>query len=194
MARKRKKKVDTWKTKKWHTLLAPSCFDEKELGETLTSEKGSLVGRTIKISLGEITEKRSQQHIGLIFKVYKVEGEKAYTEIKGHEIQRGYIGRLSKRMKSVVRAIFDVKTKDGKILQVQTLCLARVGMNKNQEKAVRKEMEDIVKNKANKSTLDKFFQEIVFGKLSSEIFSRVKKIFPVMRVEVTKTKVKSEKE
>ncbi|MCD6414757.1 MAG: 30S ribosomal protein S3ae [Candidatus Diapherotrites archaeon] len=192
MARKRKKKVDTWKAKKWYSIVAPGCFNEKELGETPVAEAESLVGRTIKMSLGEITEKRSQYQTSLIFQVYKVEGNKAYTEIRGHEIKRGYIGRLSKRMRSVVRTIFNVETKDKKIVQMQTICLAKVKMDREQKKAIRETVIEVATKEAKKTNLDKFFQEVVFGKISTEIFAKVKKIFPVIRMEITKTKVTSE--
>ena len=121
-----------------------------------------------------------------------MEGNKAYTEIRGHEIKRGYIGRLSKRMRSVVRTIFNVETKDKKIVQMQTICLAKVKMDREQKKAIRETVIEVATKEAKKTNLDKFFQEVVFGKISTEIFAKVKKIFPVIRMEITKTKVTSE--
>lgn len=188
-----KRKVDTWKTKKWYKIVAPPSFNEKELGETPTSDTDKLVGRTIRTTLGELTEKRSQQYVGLTFQVHKITGEHAYTTIIGHELQRGYIGRQARRMKSVIKAIFDVTTKDKRQVEVQVLCLARGAMNKNQEKAVREKMIEVVKAEAKKAPFEKFFQEAVFGKLSTEIFTKVKKLFPITRIEITKSHIKSEK-
>lgn len=189
----KKKKVDTWKTKKWYKIVAPPSFNEKELGETPSSEPKSLVGRTIKVTLGELTEKRAQQYVGLTFKVDKISGEHAQTTIVGHELQRGYIGRQARRMKSVVKAIFEVKTKDKKEVEIQVLCLARAGMDAKQEKGVREKMVQLVTADAKKKSFEKLFQEIVFGKLSAELFAEVKKIFPVTRTEITKSVVKSDK-
>ena len=185
-----KRKVDTWKTKKWYKIIAPPSFNEKELGETPSAEPKKLVGRTIKVTLGELTEKRSQQYVGLTFQVHKVTGEHAYTTIIGHELQRGYIGRQARRMKSLVKAIFNVTTKDKQEVEVQVLCLARGGMDETQEKAVRKKIEEVVTAEAKKKAFEEFFQEVVFGKTSAEVFAKVKKIFPITRTEITKSKVK----
>ncbi|MCD4740203.1 30S ribosomal protein S3ae [archaeon] len=188
-----KRKVDTWKTKKWYKLIAPPSFNEKELGETPANSPKTLENRTIKITLGEITEKRAQQYVGLFFKVNRITGEHAYTEIVGHELQRGYVGRQTRRMKSIVQAIFEVKTKDKKTVEVQVVCLAKGSMNDNQEKNVRKTLVETVTAEAKKKNFEEFFQEIVFGKLSTEVFTKVKKLFPISRVEIKKSRLKSEK-
>lgn len=192
MPAKKKRRVDTWKTKKWYTIVAPKSFNEKELGETPSADPEKLVGRTIKASLADLTEKRSQRHINIFFAIDKIKGQQANTVITGHEMQRGYVGRQAKRMKSLVNTIFEVKTKDKKKAELQVMCLARARMNEKQEKAVRKEIEEEITAKAKKENFEKLFQEVVFGKLSAEVFANTKKIFPVTRMEITKSKIKSE--
>mgnify|MGYP000610232714 CR=1 FL=1 len=188
MARK-KKKIDTWKTKKWYTIVAPPSFNEKELGETPASNPERLIGRSINVTLAELTEKRAQQYVGLKFKITEVKGEKALTSIQGHELQRGYVGRQTRRMKTLITVIFKIVTKDGKKLQVQVIAFGKERSDKAQEKNIRKMIIEAVEKKAKKTTFEKLFQEIVFGKLSAELFAEVKKVFPLTRVEVTKTKV-----
>jgi small subunit ribosomal protein S3Ae len=189
MAAKKKKKVDTWKTKKWYTLIAPPVFDEKNLGETLAPDASSLKGRTIKVSLGELLGKRSQQYIGLEFEITEVKKDKAFTSVKAHKIQRGYLGRQARRMKTLISTVIPVKTKDGKKLQLQVLCLSKGKMDQKQRKAIREMTVKFLTGKANKTPFEKLFQDIIFGKASTELSSKVKKIYPIYRLEVTKTKI-----
>jgi small subunit ribosomal protein S3Ae len=59
----------------------------------------------------------------------------------------------------------------------------------SQLEAVRSGMRDVVEGRAAERTFDQFVQEVVLGKLASDIYKVVKKICPVKRVEVRKTKV-----
>jgi len=189
MAQK-KRKVDTWKTKKWYAIVAPQSFEEKVIGEALANDPKTLIGRKVITTLGEITEKRAQQYVGLLFKVSDVRGDKAYTTILGHELQRGYVGRQTRRMKSVIRIFFTAKTKDGMDVEVQALCLAKTGMNRNQATAVRQKVIDVVSNKAKEEAFDKFFGEMASGKLSEDVYAEVRKVFPVTKAELTKSRLK----
>jgi len=54
-------------------------------------------------------------------------------------------------------------------------------------KQIRKMMEEIIINRAKTLELSKYIQEIILGKLSSDIYKVAKKIYPLRRVEITKT-------
>jgi small subunit ribosomal protein S3Ae len=189
----KKRKVDTWKNKKWYEIVAPQSFEEKPIGETFASDPKELIGRRIIVTLGELSEKRAQHYVCLIFKINDVKGEKAYTKIVGHALQRGYVGRQTRRMKAVIRIFFLVKTKDELDVEVQALCLAKNGMNLGQQKAVRKKVIEVVAASATKEPFEKFFQEMVTGKLSEEVYAAVRKVFPITKAELTKSRLKSEK-
>lgn len=57
--------------------------------------------------------------------------------------------------------------------------------------AIRGGMRKIIENRAAERKLDQFVQEVVLGKLAADIYKTIKKICPVKRVEVRKTKVLS---
>jgi len=191
-AKKKKKTVDRWKTKKWYSIVAPKCFDEKVLGQTVASDPAQITGRIVKATLKDITGNMPHQSMGLRFKVVDVKAESAHTQIIGHEIQRGYIMRQLKRMRSIITAIFPVKTKDGYTVMLTVIAFGRGKMTVNQEAAIRKIIVDSVTEKAAKTNFEKLFQEMVFGKVSSDIFKDVRKIYPVNRLEVRKSRVISE--
>ena len=192
MAVKKKKTVDRWKTKRWYALNAPKCFEEKPIGHTVASDPSQAAGRVVKATLKEITGNMSHQSIGLRFKISDVRGESASTEVLGHEMQRGYIMRQLKRMRSIINAIFTVKTKDGYSVRITAIAFARKKMTVSQESAIRKIIIEGISKQAGKTSFDKLFQEMAFGKISGDLFKDIKKIYPVARIEVTKSRVLSE--
>ncbi len=44
---RKRRMVDTWKTKKWYNVLAPKMFEEVKIGETIVSSPEDLIGRTL---------------------------------------------------------------------------------------------------------------------------------------------------
>lgn len=185
----KKKTIDAWKMKKWITIIAPKSFDEKELGHAITVSSEGILNRTIKKSLRDITGNISHQNVGLYFKISEIKGEKANTAVVGHELGRGYIGREIKRMSGIVKVVLDLNTKDKYKMRITILAFSRRGMSSTQLKAIRKKVSEAVLKKAIKTQFEKLFQEIVFGKLSSELFKEIKPIYPVNRVEIIKSTV-----
>jgi small subunit ribosomal protein S3Ae len=50
-------------------------------------------------------------------------------------------------------------------------------------------MERIIKKTASEQTFDEFIQSILFEKLTNEIFQEAKKIYPLRKVEIYKSKL-----
>jgi len=184
-------KIDTWKTKKWYTILAPPQFGHKPIGETIASDPSLIVGRTIETTLGDIEGDMSKQHIKLKFKVIGVAGENANTEFIGHDMTRDYIRSLVRRRTSKVDVNVLVSTKDERAMRVKASAFTIKRANTSQIRAIRKIMEDIILKRAKELTFDEFIEEILSGKLSSLIYREAKVVYPLRRVEIRKTEIKS---
>ncbi len=52
-------------------------------------------------------------------------------------------------------------------------------------------MNTIVKNRASELNYEQFIEEAIMGKLSANIYRNAKSIYPLRRVEIRKTEVKS---
>lgn len=188
-AGKKRKGVDTWKTKKWYEVYAPKMFGEAYIGDTLASEPSTLIGRIIEGTMKDITGDFSKQHIKLRFQVTRVDGEKAITKFKGQSLSRDYMRSQIRRKTTRVEGVTDVVTKDGFNLRVKTIALAVGRAQTTQEGLIRKIMSDTVRELAGSGTLEQFIHEIVLGKVSTEVYKKANKIYPLKRVEVRKTKV-----
>jgi len=180
---------DKWKMKKWFTVVTPKTFGEIVLGSTPAYDANQAIGRKLETTLYDLTGDYSMVYVHLYFKIIGLEGDKLMTRFVGHELSRDYIRSLVRRKSSKIDAITDVTTKDGYSLRVKGLALTTYNAHVSQKTEIRKIIWDVLSKRASESTFDEFVQDVIFGKLSNDIFENAKKIYPLRKVEVEKTKV-----
>ncbi len=180
---------DKWKMKKWYEVLAPEEFGGVSLGSIPADDPDKLIGRVIETTMYDLTGDITQVHVKLYFQIIKVEGDKAYTRLKGHELARDYMKSLVRRKSSKIQGIFDVETKDGYKLRVTIVALTSYRCKTSQKKAIRKIMREYIYEKAPQLNYYEFINEILKGTVSNDIAERARKIYPIRRVEVYKTKL-----
>lgn len=186
----RKKRVrDKWRDKSWYTVLAPSYFGNVELGAVPASEPEKLVGRVIDSTLYEVTNDFAHQYLKMRFQIIEVDGKTAHTMFKGHEYSHDYLRSLVRRRTTKVEGIFDVTTKDGYNLLVAVCAFTLSRIKTTQEHAMRAIMEKVIREKASALRLDQLAQEMVLGKIASDIYNEAKKIAPLRHVGVRKSKL-----
>jgi small subunit ribosomal protein S3Ae len=187
---KRKGRIkDKWRDKKWYKVVSPPYFGGVELGTVPADDPSKLVGRIVDGTLYDITNDFAHQYLKLYFRVEDVEGKTARTVFKGHEYSRDFLRSLVRRRTTRVDGIFNVTTKDnyGLTLAVSVFTLSRI--KTSQEQDIRTIMHKIVKEKASTLTFDQFVQELVLGKIASDIYNQAKKISPLRHVGVRKSKL-----
>jgi len=180
---------DKWKLKKWFTIVAPKIFGEVVLGSTPAYDVSQTIGRKVETTLYDLTGDYNLVYVHLYFKIIGAEGDKLITRFAGHELSRDYIRSLVRRKSSKINAIIDVTTKDGYTLRVKGLALTTYKAHASQKTAIRKIIWDVVSKRASESTFEEFVQDIIFGKMSNDIFELAKKIYPLRKVEIEKTKL-----
>ncbi|MEM2908820.1 MAG: hypothetical protein QXT05_00910 [Candidatus Bilamarchaeaceae archaeon] len=191
MAGKRAMKVvDKWKSKKWYTVLAPASFDNRELGEVVSSDEKNLLNRIITRSLTELGLNPSSQlamFTNLYFRIVDVKGTNAYTKLIGHEISPAYIKTFARRGKSLIHQVMDTKTKDGESIRIKIIAVTGAKVSENTRKNLRKAIAEETKKNAEGANFDELMQDLVYGRFSSKLFNRLKQITMMKRVEVRKS-------
>jgi len=170
-------------------VLAPSYFGNVDLGAVPAAEPEKLVGRVINSTLYEVTNDFAHQYLKMHFQITEVDGKTAHTMFKGHEYSRDYLRSLVRRRTTKVEGIFDVVTKDGYELKVSVCAFTLSRIRTSQEQAIRSIMRKNVKEKASALTLDQLAQEIVLGKIASDIYNEAKKIAPLRHVGIRKSEL-----
>jgi len=189
LSSKTKRVRDRWRSKSWYTVLAPSYFGNVELGAVPAAEPEKLVGRVIESTLYEVTNDFAHQYLKMRFQIIEVDGKTAHTMFKGHEYSHDYLRSLVRRRTTKVEGIFDVTTKDGYNLLVAVCAFTLSRIKTTQEHAMRAIMEKVIREKASALRLDQLAQEMVLGKIASDIYNEAKKIAPLRHVGVRKSKL-----
>jgi small subunit ribosomal protein S3Ae len=170
-------------------VLSPPYFGSVELGSVPADEAEKLIGRVVDSTLYDITNDFAHQYLKMRFQIAEIDGKTAKTMFKGHEYSRDYLRSLVRRRTTKVDGLFSVKTKDGLTLRVAVSAFTLSRIKTSQEKVVRAIMSRIMKEKAVVLTMDQFAQEMVLGKIASDIYNEAKKIAPLRHVGIRSSKV-----
>lgn len=191
MARKVQRKLDKWKSKTWYNVETPGFMSRANIGVTPAEEPEQLVGRIVETTVGEIANDFTKHNTKLRLEISEVNGDIASTRFLGHEITTDYLRSIVKRQTSRIDANLDVTTKDGYIVRVKPICFTVKRARTSQIKGIREVMHTIVEKRASELNYEQFIEEAIMGKLSANIYRNAKSIYPLRRVEIRKTEVKS---
>lgn len=189
MSSKTKRVRDKWRSKQWYMVMSPPYFGNVELGAVPSDTPEKLVGRVIDSTLYDITNDFAHQYLKMYFQITEIEGKTAKTMFKGHEYSRDYLRSLVRRRTTKVDGLFGVTTKDGYTLRVAVSAFTLSRIKTSQEKTLRSIMDKIIREKAAALTLDQLAQEIVLGKIASDVYNEAKKIAPLRHVGIRASKV-----
>ena len=191
MSSKTKKVRDKWRSKLWYMVMSPPYFGSVELGGVPADDPQKLIGRVVDSTLYDITNDFAHQYLKMRFQITEIDGKTAKTMFKGHEYSRDYLRSLVRRRTTKVDGLFKVTTKDGHTLRVGVSAFTLSRIKTSQEKILRTIMDKIMKQKAQTLTMDQLAQEIVLGKIASDIYNEAKRIAPLRHVGVRSSKVVS---
>ena len=188
-AKARRRVRDTWKEKSWYTIKTPVNFEDKEIGETPAKDPELLIGRGVEVTMRELTGDFSKQYIKLRFEIDNVAGNVANTKFTGHKTTTDYVRSMIRRGTSRIDASAVVTTKDDRKIKLQVLAVTIRRAKSSQQKYMRSVIEDLLRETAAEKSFDDLVKVCVNGKLASEIYHNAKKIYPLKRVEIIKSKV-----
>jgi len=96
---------------------------------------------------------------------------------------------MIRRRRTRIDGIFNINTLDGAKLRTSIIALTPFRCKTSHEKTIRKIMEDTVIKRAAKIPFTKLVNEIVSGRLATEIYKKSKKIHPIQNVDIWKSRV-----
>jgi len=180
---------DKWRTKAWYTVVSPNYLGSVELCTVPADDPSKIMGRIIDSTLYEITNDFAHQYLKLYFQVIEVDAKTAKTVFKGHEYSRDYLRSLVRRRTTRVDSLLNITTKDGYKVRLSVSAFSLSRIKTSQETAIRQIMLRIVNEKAAALTFDQFVQEVVLGKIASDIYNEAKKVAPIRHVGIRKSKL-----
>lgn len=186
---KRRRARDTWKEKSWYTIKTPIAFGDKEIGDTPSRDPEFLIGRGVEVTMRELTGDFSKQYIKLKFEVDNIGGDIANTKFTGHKVTTDYVRSMIRRGTSRIDTHVLINTKDGHKMKLYVLAITTRRSKSSQQKFMRETIAELVEKLASERSYEDVIETSVNGRMASEIYHRAKKIYPLKRVEIIKSKV-----
>jgi len=184
-----RKVKDKWKAKEWYKVHAPKMFNEAEIGETPSADPDYVIGRTVEVTVQDLTGDFSKMHIKLKFKVNAVDGSDAKTVFVGHDLTSDYVRRLTRRRKTKTDHVVDFYTKDGFKYRVKTMSIADRRIQSSQEEGMRAIISQTLTEMGKEMTLSEVVKAIISGTLSRDLAKACHVVIPIKRIEVRKSEV-----
>lgn len=191
MSKATRKVRDKWRLKEWYDVYSPSYFGENLVASIPCEVPAAIIGRVVETTLYDITNDFAHQSIKLYFLVVNAQDHRATTILKSHEYATDYLRSLVRRGSTRMDGIFNATTRDQFSSRISIVAFTRDRIKASQEHGVRQIMRQIVEDKATNLNYDQLAQEVVLGKLGSDIYNLAKKIAPLRHVGVRKSRLVS---
>lgn len=175
--------------REWYTILAPSYFGNKKIGETLAYDPKYVVGRKFTVSAMDLVNDISKYYLKLTFLITEVDGKVAKTEFDGSECLQDYIARMVIRRVARVDVVQNLVTKDGKKIRVKSLAILARKPSRAVKREVRKRIKDEIENIMKECTLADFVMGMLDERWKKKLSKEIRKIYPLKNFEIRKTEV-----
>ncbi len=165
-------------------------FENKELCEVVASDDKRLANRIVRASLMELGMGGASQmamFTTLRFRINGVNGNDATTMLLGHDIAPSFIRTFARRGKSLIHQVVDEKTKDNESLRLKIIAVTGARVSENTRRNLRNIIADEGKKGIAEKNFDEVIQDVIYGRFSSKMFSRLKTITKMRRVEIRKS-------
>jgi len=193
-ARRRRRRVlssgaEKWRNKKWLDLRAPDYIGDESIGQTPASDISQIIGRTINLSLMDLTNNFNDLNYYLKFKVTKISGNRAKTEFIGQALNRDYRRSQIRNHRSQIEGVFNLNLNDGSRVRITAFAVTFSRAAHNTKKEIRKAMRESITEIVTQLNFPAFVNKVISYELRDELFEPANEIFPVKLLEVSKVKV-----
>ncbi len=180
-----KKKAPLSKKKKlWFQIFAPDIFGKAAIGETLVEDSKHMLGKTIQLSLMNLTGDMKKQNVNITFAIDSIEEGKGQCKLIAYEIVPTSIKRLVRRGRMRIDTSFVCQTKDGLKVRVKPFLLTSHETNRSVLTGIRKYATAFIATYFSKYDYDAVLKDIISGKLQAGIKEAVHNVYPIKISEI----------
>ena len=171
------------KKKKLYLVLSKE-FNNQEIGETLASEDSLILGRSLEVSLAQLTNDPKTQNVKIRFKIIEVKDGKGYAELRDYSILQTYIKRVVKPGREKVEDSFGLVTKDGVKIRVKPLLLTKSVTQKSVLANMRKKTRNFFGQYCSKNDYSNLLQDLFSHNVQKDLKGLLNKVYPLSVCEI----------
>ncbi|MCP8323228.1 MAG: 30S ribosomal protein S3ae [Candidatus Methylarchaceae archaeon HK02M2] len=191
-ARKGRRVKDKWRGKQWIEVETPRIFGSVPIAYLPVTDPEKALGGVVETTLFDLVKQDPQQYtIKLYFQIVKVEDDRASTILKGQEYSRDYLRSLIRRGSSMAELINDYETIDEFKVRVYIMALTRSRINSSKKHDIREIAHKIFNEKVANMSYEQLAQEVIYGKIASDLYNEAKKITHMRHLGIRKMKLLS---
>lgn len=184
MAVSKSKTIDPWKLKRWYPIYGPKYLRDAFIGETPATESKNVVGREVNISLAAVLNDMKKQSINVTFKIIKLEGSNAVTEVKKFEISPSYVRRQIRKDRDRIDDSIVMKTADNKDVVLKPFLVTKNPVNNSKKTLLRKLARQELKDYVSKVTYSELVQDLISTKIQKTIGAVLRKVCPLRSTDI----------
>ncbi len=167
------------KKKRWVPIFGPGIFGDQPLGETFIGENNEAQGRSITVSMLQLTHDPKKQAVSATFKINGQKEGGLAAEFTGMSIAPSAMKRMVRRNKEKIDDSFSVITSDGKQVQIKPLIVTRGHITRGTMKDIRMRMRNVIAWEVSKSTYEKLSGDVIDHKLQKQVYTAINAIYPI---------------
>ncbi|MEM0018200.1 MAG: 30S ribosomal protein S3ae [Candidatus Korarchaeum sp.] len=175
--------------KTWYNVYAVDIFPNQWIGETLADDPENLIGRNVEVVVRDITGDFMHEKYKLWFKIFRVDGNRAYARFIREMLNKDYLRSIVQRRSSRIDVQSEELTKDGSYVRVFTLVITLTRIRSSQKHAIRKDIDNYIRSVIPNYTVEELVRSFIFGNplpITSEMQRIASKVAPVKYVELRK--------
>jgi len=167
-------------------------FESKQLCEVVASDERKLFNRILRTNLIELGGASSQLSMftTLRFRITNVGDGQVSTILLGHEIAPSFMRTFARRSKSLIHQVVDETTKDNEGVRLKLIAVTSARVSENTKRNIRAILVEETKKHILEKNFDELMQDVIYGRVSSKLFIRLKQITKMRRVEIRRSERK----
>ncbi|OIO65022.1 hypothetical protein AUJ68_04290 [Candidatus Woesearchaeota archaeon CG1_02_57_44] len=164
---------------RWYPVVTDSSFANAPIGDTVARESKELIGRSMQVSLMELTNDMKKQHINVKFRIQGVKDKIAVAQPVAMFILPSAIKRQVRRRRTRLDDSFICMTADKHLVRLKPIVMTRANTNNSINQAMRKTQRYLLAKIIEKITYETLIKDAVSGKLPSYMKKQLESIYPL---------------
>ncbi len=185
MAKVSNKTISKVVKKKWFKIYAPQMLGNAFVGESFVDSQEKLLGKTITVNLGTLTNKSKNSYVNVKLLCDKLIGKDgAGTNIIDYNMSSSAIKRMVRLRRDRLDASFVCETKDNKFVRVKYMIITVSNASTTKKTLLRNAARALIAKYVMSMPYEDFANSVIGFGMQGDMRKALSKIYPVKSVDI----------